>query len=76
MHLSKGENMLIKNHISRDINSAYRGIKALKSLVHVIVAKKDTALRPKLEFTIIVWSQVGPTGTTKGTDVDIFWLSP
>jgi hypothetical protein len=73
MKMGKGTNMLIEDYISRDVNTTYRGIKTLKSLVEIIVPQKHTSLGTEFKFLSIIGSKVRPNRTTKGEKKRIIW---
>jgi hypothetical protein len=56
MEMSERKNVLIKNHITRYVDTPFLGILTLEALVHVAVSKKDTLLRTKLELARVIWT--------------------
>jgi hypothetical protein len=71
---SKGEHRLIKNDITRDVDTTLGDVKTLEAFVKITITKKGTLFGPKLEFTRIVRSQIRPTSTPEGAKGKIIWF--
>lgn len=54
MEVGKGEDIFIKDDISRDINTTCLDIETLEPLVHMTISQKHTLLGTKLEFAGVV----------------------
>ena len=63
--IGKGKHGLIKDDISRYINSIGWNMKTFVSLMKRTIAQKHTLLRPKLKLMVVVWSKVRRAGTPK-----------
>ena len=59
-----GKEILIKDHMSRDENSAMR-VEALITLVRVVISQEYTLCSVELKFVLIVWFKARITGTTE-----------
>ena len=57
--------MLIKDDISRNIDSIGWDMETFVSLMKCTIAQKHTLLRPELKLMIIVGSKVRPASTPK-----------
>jgi hypothetical protein len=65
VELSKGKHSFIEDDITRNINSAFTRIKALKPLMSIAIANKHTPFGTKLKFACIIGAEIGPNGATK-----------
>ena len=64
---SKWENILIKDNISRNIDTTSGHIKAFNSFMTRTISKENTPFRSEREFMLVIWTKVGPASTTKDT---------
>jgi hypothetical protein len=69
----KRTDIFIEYDIPRDIYTTRRNIKALKTLVHIAIAKKNTAGWAKLQFMSIIWPQIWPTSATEDAKAGVVW---
>jgi hypothetical protein len=63
--LGKRENDLIKYNIPRNVDATHRYVEALISFMKVAIAKENIEGETELKFSNIIWTEVGPIGTTK-----------
>lgn len=69
----EGECGFIKDYISGDVNSAGRNMETTVSFMLEAVSKENTELRPKGKFVLVIWSEVGPTGTAEDFQEIVVW---
>jgi hypothetical protein len=74
MKLREGKHLLIKDHITRNIDTTSRHIETLVSFMLCVVSKKHTLLGSKGEFVRVIRTKVRQTGTTKSPKERIGWL--
>jgi len=60
---AKREDLLIKHHISRDIDSPFEGIKTLEAFMMLAITKENTSFGSKRKLPCIERAQIGPHGT-------------
>jgi hypothetical protein len=65
MKLGEGKHLLIKDYITRNIDTASRHVETLVALMLRDVSKKHTLLGSKGKFVRSIWTKVRPTSTTK-----------
>jgi hypothetical protein len=65
MKLSKRENILIKDNITRDIYTPGGHIKTFNTFMTRTITKKNTTFRAEREFVFVIRMKVGPTRTAK-----------
>ena len=61
----KGKNMLIKHNMPRDVGTISGNMKTFVSFMKRAITKKNTLLGTKLELTLIIWTEMGPSSTPK-----------
>ena len=61
----KGKNMLIKHNIPRDVDTISENMKTFVSFMKRAITKKNTLLGTKLELTLVIWTEMGPSSTPK-----------
>jgi hypothetical protein len=59
MMVNKWVNSFIEYDITGNVNATRRNAKALKSFVHVVVAKKDTFYGAILKFVSVIGTEIG-----------------
>lgn len=70
---AKREDLLIKHHIPRDIDSPFGGIKTLEAFMMVTITKENTLFGSKRKLACIERAQIGPHGTPKNSEQRIIW---
>jgi hypothetical protein len=62
-HGGKWEDVLIKDNITRYVDTICWHMKALVAFMKRTITQKYTFLRPKFKLSMIIWTKMGPTGT-------------
>jgi hypothetical protein len=74
VELAERIDCLIKDYITRDIDSTLCNIETLKPLMQGAIPQKDTLLGAELELMRVEWSQICPASTAKSTEPTVVWF--
>jgi hypothetical protein len=75
VELAERIDCLIKDYITRDIDSTFCNIEILKPLIQGVVPQKNTLLGAELELMRVEWSQIWPASAAKSTKLLQFVVS-
>ena len=64
-HGGKREIVLIKDNITRYVNTISWHMEALVAFMERTIPKEHAFFRPKLKFSTIIWAKMRPTRTPK-----------
>jgi hypothetical protein len=74
VELAERIDCLIKDYITRDIDSTLCNIETLKPLMQGDIPQKNTLLGAELELMRVEWSQIWPASTAKSTKSTVVWF--
>jgi hypothetical protein len=67
--------MLIKNNVTRNIDTASGNFETLNPLMTRTITNEETLSGMKSEFALVIWMKVRPTCTSKNTEGSVIWAS-
>jgi hypothetical protein len=75
MRFGKREDVLIKDHIPRNIDTTGGDIKIFESFVHVTIPREHTLLGTELKLSLVIGAKIRPTCAPRDSKKGIIRLN-